>query len=184
MIIIYVTIKSKDLPCDRFYVRGEILGKAGGLSDPVVARELRERGLQRRGAGRDGGAAVLEAPAGVGGGGAGQGIGGEGARVGELAADPSPDQRDVMVCGHFDGLLVRVQPGVGVTPKPGLVQTIPIEAVRAPGRLEMPYRPADMTGQVLWLQMAAPVFASISWIQATMLSMFLYCSTPAMPKMN
>ena len=115
--VVDVRVQAEHLPEDGLAVVEEGLRETGALADPVgTAGEGAQRGGGGRRARGDGGAGVgAVEPAGeVVRRCAGDGVRGEDVRVGQLAADPALDHADVVWGRDLDGVLVAVEPGVGV----------------------------------------------------------------------
>ena len=105
--VVDVRVQPEHLPEDGLAVVEEGLREASGLAHPVVAGgEGAEGWGEGHGVVGPAGRVVILGDDEV--------VGGEDVRVGELAADPALHHADVVRGGDFDGVLVAVEPGVGV----------------------------------------------------------------------
>jgi hypothetical protein len=117
MAVVNVRIAPHHLAINTLDVALERLGKARGLAEPVTARQLGQRSVDAGWAEGLGGSAAAGKGArgvGCGGDGDGGGVSGEDVWVVDLADDPFLDEVDVLDGGDLDGLLLVVEPRIGV----------------------------------------------------------------------
>lgn len=155
MTMVEMRIAPEHLLHDPLAILVESLREATALSDPVLARKRIDRGIEVGGSGGDGGCCSWSAHV-AGGVSCGRRVGSLGRehdRVMDLAHDPLLHAVDELGRGDFGGPPVD-QPGVGEAIRLS-------EYVRAEHGTAT-YRPADMVGQVVSLQIGRPVTPLVS----------------------